>query len=388
MALMVAEAASMTRPLRVLMTADTVGGVWQYALQLAGSLARRRGAQVALATMGAPPTPSQRREAGSIPGMILHASGFRLEWMSDPWNDIALAGQWLLALEDQLKPDIVHLNQFAFGPLPFKAPTLLVAHSCVVSWWQAVHGTQPPPQWDRYREVVRAGLAAADLVAAPTRDMLMSLARNHGCGGTGIVLANGRDPQAFEPGLKRPLIISAGRLWDEAKNMRALERIAPDVAWPIEVAGPTRSPDGLLWRSQGLCLLGELSAGELARRLAEASICVHPARYEPFGLAPLEAALAGCALVLSDLASLREIWGTAAFYVPPDDHDALAAALKELIADSDLLSRMSQQARAVALRHSDVAMAAAYEVAYSTAASAAGVRLRALAPLEDKQCAS
>jgi len=385
---MAAEATAMTRPLRVLMTADTAGGVWQYALQLAGSLTRGRRAQVALATMGAPPTPSQCREAGSIPDVTVHASSFRLEWMSEPWEDIALAGKWLLALEDQFAPDVVHLNQFAFGATSFKAPTLLVAHSCVVSWWQAVHGTEPPAQWDHYRESVRAGLAAADLVAAPTRDMLMSLARNHGFRGAGLVLPNGRDPHAFKPGRKRPLIISAGRLWDEAKNIRALECIAPEVPWPIEVAGATRSPDGLVWHSDGLCLLGELSAGELAGRLADASICAHPSRYEPFGLAPLEAALAGCALVLSDLASLREIWGAAAVYVPPDDHAALAAALKLLIADADLLGRMSQRARAVALRYSGATMAAAYDEAYSTAASAAGTRLQALAPIEDTQCAS
>ncbi|HZH07042.1 MAG TPA: glycosyltransferase, partial [Lautropia sp.] len=161
----------------VLMTADTIGGVWQYALQLSASLTRHHRLRVALATMGAPLTPAQRREAALLPGVTLHESNFALEWMEQPWDEVAKAGDWLLALEDRLRPDIVQLNQFAFGALPFKAPTLLVAHSCVLSWWRAVHGTKPPAQWDRYREVVRAGLAGADLVAAPTRDMLLSLTR-------------------------------------------------------------------------------------------------------------------------------------------------------------------------------------------------------------------
>lgn len=384
----------------VLMTADTVGGVWQYALQLSDSLSRRHRHRVALATMGAPLTPAQRRQAASLAGVTLHESGFRLEWMEQPARDVAKAGRWLLALEDRLRPDVVHLNQFAFGALPFAAPTLLVAHSCVASWWRAVHGTEAPAHWDRYREVVRDGLAGADLVAAPTRDMLLSLGRNYGHRRAGLVLPNGRDPEFFPPGSKHPVIISAGRLWDQAKNLRALEAVAPGIAWPIEVAGPTRAPDGSLRESVGLRLLGELPATELAGRFARASICAHPARYEPFGLAPLEAALAGCALVLGDLPSLREIWGRAALYVAPDDHEALRVALQRLISDPSLLREMAARAREVALRYSGAHMARDYLRAYAQAGATAGSDgtagpvgiAGALASFhstaEEKQCAS
>jgi glycogen(starch) synthase len=374
---------------KVLLTADTVGGVWHYALQLAGSLSRTHRYRVALATMGAPLTRAQRGEVARLAGVTLHESRFRLEWMQDPWEDLERAGQWLLALEDRLRPDLVHLNQFAFGSLPFGAPKLLVAHSCVVSWWRAVRGEAPPPQWDRYRAVVRAGLAGADLVAAPTRDMLSSLAFNHGHRQAGLVLPNGRDPDLFPAAPKRPLIVSAGRLWDEAKNLRALEAVAPDVAWPIEVAGNTCAPGGSVRVSSGLTLLGELSGGDLARRFAAASICAHPVRYEPFGLAPLEAALAGCALVLGDLSSLRETWGSAALYVPPNDHRALRAALQRLIADPGLLHEMSRRAHEVALRHSGAGMARAYVAAYAwtrQAAARAGASLHTA--VEEKQCAS
>ena len=372
----------------VLMTADTIGGVWQYALQLSASLTRHHRLRVALATMGAPLTPAQRREAALLPGVTLHESNFALEWMEQPWDEVAKAGDWLLALEDRLRPDIVQLNQFAFGALPFKAPTLLVAHSCVLSWWRAVHGTKPPAQWDRYREVVRAGLAGADLVAAPTRDMLLSLTRNYGRRLAGLVLPNGRDPEYFPPGRKQRLIIGAGRLWDEAKNLQALEAVAPDVSWPIEVAGPVRAPDGSIRGSVGLRLLGELPASALAERFARASICVHPACYEPFGLAPLEAALAGCALVLGDLPSLRETWQKSALYVAPHDHRALRAALRRLIADPCLLREMSAQAREVALLHSGARMARAYSGAYLQAAELAAACVWSHSSAEEKQCAS
>jgi glycosyltransferase involved in cell wall biosynthesis len=72
---------------------------------------------------------------------------------------------------------------------------------------------------------------------------------------------------------------------------------------------------------------GALDQAGVADLFGRASIFVSPARYEPFGLAPLEAALAGCALVLSRLESLQEVWGGSATYVPPDDPSALASAL-------------------------------------------------------------
>ena len=63
---------------------------------------------------------------------------------------------------------------------------------------------------------------------------------------------------------------------------------------------------------------------------ARAAVFAAPARYEPFGLGILEAALSGCALVLGDIASLRELWDGAAEFVDPDDPQALAAALDAL----------------------------------------------------------
>jgi glycosyltransferase involved in cell wall biosynthesis len=91
--------------------------------------------------------------------------------------------------------------------------------------------------------------------------------------------------------------------------------------------------------------LGSLPPRALADWYARAAIYALPARYEPFGLTALEAGLSGCALVLGDIASLREVWGDAALYVAPDDLDGLRGVLNELIADSSL--RQEFGARAV-----------------------------------------
>ena len=120
------------------MTGDAVGGVWTYALVLARALAPH-GVRVTLATMGARPGAAQRADADAA-GIDLVVSDFRLEWMDDPWEDVARAGEWLRSLERDVAPDLVHLNGYAHGALDWRAPVVVVAHSDVCSWWRAVRG--------------------------------------------------------------------------------------------------------------------------------------------------------------------------------------------------------------------------------------------------------
>jgi len=328
----------------VLMTADAVGGVWSYAVQLSERLARR-GLSVVLATMGPAPTDGQRRALAALG--IGHVHGdFRLEWMPGAAADRREAEDWLLDLERRHRPDIVHLNGYCHGAAPFAAPKLVVAHSCVLSWWHAVHGEVPPADWDGYGLAVSGGLREADAVVAPTAAFLELLEGLYGRLPHASVIHNGRGPDGFGPAHeKEPVILCAGRLWDQAKNIGSLDEIAPDLAWPVLVAGDDRAPDGRLAASSHLQALGRLDEATLARWMGRASVFVSPARYEPFGLAVLEAALSGCALVLGDIPSFRELWDDAALFVDPDDGKGLHDALNRIIRNAELRAKLAAAAR-------------------------------------------
>ena len=303
-------------PRSILMTADTIGGVWTYALELTRALAPH-GVEVALATMGAPLSADQWAEVTDLPNLRIFESRHPLEWMPDPWAGVDEAGRWLLACAEEARAQVIHLNGYVHASLPWRAPVLVVAHSCVLSWWEAVKGEPAPPEWEEYRRRVRAGLRAADLVIAPTKAMLDSLPAHYGPIARGRVIPNARTPHLFRAGTKQPVIFSAGRLGDAAKNMAALGAAAEGLSWPVHVAGAARDPSGEQEVPAHLHLLGRLAPEELADHLSEAAIYCLPALYEPFGLSILEAALSGCALVLGSLPSLREVWGEAAVYVPP-----------------------------------------------------------------------
>ena len=161
--------------MRVLMTADTVGGVWTYALELARALAPhgvrspwRRWARrlSAVAVAG-----GLRR----CPTLTVYESALRSGMDGRPVGRRAAGRRLAAGLESALRPDVIHLNGYAHGALPWRAPALIVGHSCVLSWWRAVKGEDAPPDWDRYRQAVTAGLQARRSLAAPTQAMLDAL---------------------------------------------------------------------------------------------------------------------------------------------------------------------------------------------------------------------
>jgi glycogen synthase len=342
------------------MTADTVGGVWNYSLHLAEAL-RAHGVHIDLVTMGPLPSESQRREVSSLTNITLHKSSYRLEWMEDPWNDVADAGNWLLDLERELKPDIVHLNGYAHGALPWSAPVCLVGHSCVLSWWEAVHREPVPAGWHQYRTAVTEGIRAADQVIAPSLSMLEALRRWYGPLARSSVIHNGMAANRFYSAGKLPMVFAAGRLWDKAKNLDLLIRSARQLPWPIAIAGDGNANLPL---PDNVSLVGKLPARKMVNYLAVASIYCLPARYEPFGLSVLEAALSGCALVLGDIDVLRELWNNAALFVSPDNPAELTQALQKLMEHEGTRQKFGWLAKERATCFSAQGMAAGYLQVY------------------------
>lgn len=355
--------------MRLLLTADPIGGVWTYALELCRNL-QHYGVRVALATMGRELSVAQRRSVGRLPHVQLFESRYRLCWMENPWEDVVQAGNWLLAIALQFRPDVIHLNDLAHGGLDWPAPVLLVGHSCVLSWWQAVHGEPAPESWRRYRLTAQESLRRADLVVAPSAAMLAALNRHYGPLTSVQVIANGLDfPPVVSRGVKDAqagnLVLAAGRLWDPAKNIGQLATIAGQLDWPVFVAGEERFAEaGKTLSGGGIRHLGLLAPEELASWLRRAAIFAAPARYEPFGLSILEAARAGCALVLGDIPSLREIWGEAAAYIDPGRPEELRRVLAGLIGDQVRRRQLATLARRRALWFTGSRMAAGYMSCY------------------------
>ncbi len=350
---------------RVLLSTPTGGTAWASSLALCRALGAR-GVAVTLATLGAPLTAAQWHGLLGLPGLRVEQSTWRAEPPDAVWEDMDAAGAWLLELEARDAPDAVHLCGARHGVLPFRRAPLVVGLDCPLAWNEAVRGVAAPERdWLARWEVTR-GLRAAGHVVTPSADLLASLERHHGPLPAASVIPPGLSPADFPPArVREPFILASGAWWDEAHNLQVLEAVAPRVDWPVLVAGGREHPEGGQMRARSVRLLGELSSSAHAGYLGRAALFVQPARQAWSDLAALQAGLAGCALVLADIPSLRERWEDAAVFVPPDDTDMLARALRRLVAEPALRGRMSTLARTRALAFSPERMADAYLAVYA-----------------------
>jgi glycogen synthase len=365
---------------RILMTADPIGGVWTYAIDLVRGLGEHD-VQVVLATMGAPLTHSQRREVRALGNATLEESRFKLEWMPDPWHDVHAAGDWLLQLAQRHRVHAVHHNHLTHGHLNFGVPVLTVVHSCVLSWWHGVKHEAAPEYFDRYRREVRRSLIGSDAVVTVGHAMSHALQRHYGPLTDVSVVYNARQPGPVWRSQKEAVVFTAGRVWDAAKNVAAVVRAAPQLPWPVVVAGPAHAPDAVTDADDEVAatdrsavhFTGRLTPRGMAGWYRRAAVYALPARYEPFGLTILEAAQAGCALVVGDIPSLRELWDGAAIFVPPDDDKALVRTLRHLLADERRWRGLAFAARRRAAVFSYDQFVRSYVLAYRTMMAAHGV---------------
>jgi len=326
--------------MHILVTADTLGGVWTYTRELVTGLVHR-GIRVTLVSFGDVPHSSETVWMWGLKDLDYRPTAFRLEWMQGCHADLQASSDYLRGVVEETRPDLLHLNQFFYGALPCEVPRLVVAHSDVVGWWQAVHGCDPPDsEWIRsYRELVCRGLEQADAVAAPTQWMAGEIHRNYLKPKQTTVINNGRSPEIFHPNLtRRKQVMSIGRLWDKGKNAALLCECP--LSAPVVIAGSGVDPDSgsNLFHSferKGIEIRPHQDQETLAQSLGRAAVYAATSRYEPFGLAPVEAALSGCAIVASDIPPFRELWEGAALFFRDNDPESLRATLEWVLEDPD-----------------------------------------------------
>jgi len=319
--------------MKILMTTDAVGGVWNYSLDLAKSLLLEQ-VEVVLVCTGLAPGTSQMQQIKKLSreGLTFYHRPYRLEWTEEPWEDVQRANDWIKEIAEAEKPSLLHFNGYAPANLDWEAPTLLVAHSCMASWWQSVKNEPLPLPYSRYFHTVQTAFKKADAVVFPSQGLADLCIQAYGAIPNARIIHNGIELPLVDPLYefysKMPILFSMGRLWDEAKNLDLLLRAAPLINGEIFIAGE-KSRD--ISSPRNVRFLGKLNHQQAMNWLKISSVYALPVRYEPFGLSFLEAAIHQCALVGGDTPSLREIWGKTMTYVEPDDAKELARVCNELL---------------------------------------------------------
>lgn len=341
--------------MKLLLTCDAVGGVWQYSLDLARGL-RAHDVETVLAVMGPAPSPGQRAGAEAVCAEVIE-TGLPLDWLAADAEEVRAAAQAIAKLAGEARADLVQLHAPALAAgVRFSVPVVAAIHSDVGTWWAAVRGGGLPDDFGWRVALVGEGLAAADLAVAPSRAFADQVAAYYGARPQAV--HNGRTAMPVSAAGRADHAFTAGRLWDAAKDLVTFDEAAALSRTPFRAAGPVQGPHGERILPRHATALGSLSDEALGAELAARPVFVSTAVYEPFGLAVLEAAQAGCALVLADTPTFRELWDGAALFVPPRDPGAVARAVDALIAGPTQRDALGAAARERAGRYTPEATAA------------------------------
>ena len=329
--------------MHVLVTADTLSGSWTYSRELVTGLVTR-GVRVTLVSFGEIPLPDQTAWMDHLHGLHFRPTAFRLEWMQEAEEDLPESSAYLAQLVRELKPDILHLNQFCYGNLAVDVPRVIMAHGDLGTWNEAVQERRSrsgrPTKW--YHDTVVRGILAADAVVAPSAWMLDQVGACYVRPQRGVVIYPGRNPIFFNPYVsKDDCVLAVGRLVDASKQVFLLTQYVHPV--PVCIVGaehtvatpriPIRADVKIATDETSVAIRGPQTEAQLRALYSRAAIYAATARYEPLGMTALEAAFSRCAIVANDIPCFREIWGDAAFYFRTNNAASLAENIRRLNED-------------------------------------------------------
>ncbi len=353
--------------MRVLLTADTVGGVWRFAQELTSGLLEA-GDAVALVSFGREPSAPQQVECKRLrafwgESFFYVSCDSPLEWMRENNRAFGDSAAVLARVSREFEAELLHANQFCFGAARLGIPTVVTAHSDVLSWARCCRGAElEDSEWlARYCALVQRGLDAADVVTAPTAWMMQALGEGFRLPPEQLTIPNGRSIAARAAGERKLRAVTAGRVWDEAKDVAVLEMVRSPM--PLMVVGEQECDGVRAGVPKGVELHGALGEQAILQLFANSALYVCTSKYEPFGLAPLEAALCGCAIVAREIESMREVWENAALYFR--DAAELSAVLKRLYEDPEFLCSYQQKAGERAQMFSREQMVKGYRKVYA-----------------------
>ena len=277
--------------------------------------------------------------------------------------------QWMLSLETRLLHlDLIHSPDF-IPPLHNQVPAVITVHDLAFLLYPNFVTEESARYYGQLDEAVRRA-SRIIAVSQSTRNDLIELL---GAPESKIdVIYEAAGPQ-FRPipaeearrqlaatGIQAPeqFILFVGTI-EPRKNLATLLRAYHILRQRYQVSTPLLLSGAMGWLSEGLVelvdrlgledhvrFLGRTTPRQLLSLYNLATVLVHPAHYEGFGLTPLEAMACATPVICSNAGSLPEVVGDAAILVPPEDEEAWAVAMHRVLSDPALQASMREKGRA------------------------------------------
>ncbi len=307
---------------------------------------------------------SNQKYSGYTPQLVskLQALGWNITTASSRSNRLARAlDMCLTAWRARSRYDVAQIDVFSGLAFLWAEAVAGVLSFLRKPYVLTLHGGNFPAFARRWPGRVQRLLASAAAVTTPSRYLLEEMARYRA---DIILLPYALDLSLYQPRLTtqpvRPRLIwlrALHRIYNPVLAAQVVDRLRHD--WPdvhLTMVGPDKG-DGTFDEFRRFvadnCLqayvtwAGGVPKTEVPRWLQQGDIFLNTTTAESFGVSVMEAAAMGLCIVTTNVGELSYLWqdGEDALLVPPDDPDAMAAAVRRLLTEPDLAARLSHNAR-------------------------------------------
>lgn len=344
------------------------GDAGEFLADLARHLVAEQDVQVTVLAPGHPDAPAVENDCGVEIRRLRYFWPAKLEKLAYghgiPWNLRRSVIAWLnipfffLAFGWQIlrrgrRADVIHGHWGILGAL---AVFLRPLHRRPVMI--TVHGTDLRISFAPIRWITRWAIRRANIVTTPSPDFRDACAEIRGSDESCHFVPHGltfpgldeiRRARKAATGARGGVgIVTVGRLIVERRHallIRAFARFraeTPSATLTIVGDGPERASLESLIEQLGLSeavrLVGRVAAEDVAGYLLSADLYVSPTTVDTFGLATVEAAAHGLAVITTNVGfpPTLVIEGESGYVVQPDDEDALLEAMKKIISSGKI----------------------------------------------------
>jgi glycogen(starch) synthase len=338
--------------LKLLMTTDVSGEVWDYTHALCKTLSASGAAKILVLACGGMPSKEQREQLQNSNYDIVF-----LEYSFNWRNGFDIFQQNINKIEtivnnsiQEFSPDLIHWNN-SFCTLKNDLPQIHAVHEDVLGqiYSQKKHGGISESDYKKYRDIIISSLDMSGVIVATSRFLADEILKKYEINKKIKIIYNGISFESNSEFANEPFLITKLSAQNSYHNLIFLIKTAQKMPENIKIFVLGEKPAGNFKKPKNIEFLSGLSGEELKEFYKKSSIYLALSSWDVYSRTQIEAAYSNCAIVANDVPIFRDLWGDCACIFDRNNVNSLIKNINNLIENSRLLNLTAKNCQAKAL---------------------------------------